>query len=319
MKPISVKEIKPGVFIFDFGQNFAGWSRLHVKGERGTCVRLRSGELLYPDGTLNGMTAVVGQIKDGGKDYVYDGHGRPKTAFQLDEYILKGKGEEIYTPRFTFHGFRYVEVTGLHIPLIYGGLLHEGDSIRATRALAKAPTQVTIDAMLWSQPVHRVLTVNSEFSRIFAGWVFSEDEATELSQNEKLTVATMAHTVTPVTSFVVTRAGSREEPLSTSGVGSGGSNYSAVDTIGSSNTPHGHLHPDLAALLDHEVKACVAANHPAVGWTRDLTVETTRDEVVDVRSKDTDAMSQCLVEAVWGVRLTAAYTLERDEYALSLH
>ena len=212
-----------------------------------------------------------------------------------------------------------VEVTGLHIPLIYGGLLHEGDSIRATRALAKAPTQVTIDAMLWSQPVHRVLTVNSEFSRIFAGWVFSEDEATELSQNEKLTVATMAHTVTPVTSFVVTRAGSREEPLSTSGVGSGGSNYSAVDTIGSSNTPHGHLHPDLAALLDHEVKACVAANHPAVGWTRDLTVETTRDEVVDVRSKDTDAMSQCLVEAVWGVRLTAAYTLERDEYALSLH
>jgi alpha-L-rhamnosidase len=113
LKAVKLTEPKPGVFIFDFGQNFAGWSRLHVKGERGTCVRLRSGELLYPDGTLNGMTAVVGQIKDGGKDYVYDGHGRPKTAFQLDEYILKGKGEEIYTPRFTFHGFRYVEVTGL--------------------------------------------------------------------------------------------------------------------------------------------------------------------------------------------------------------
>ena len=112
LKAVKLTEPKLGVFIFDFGQNFAGWSRLHVKGERGTKIRLRSGELLYPDGTLNGMTAVVGQIKDGGKDYVYDGHGRPKTAFQLDKYILKGKGEETYTPRFTFHGFRYVEVTG---------------------------------------------------------------------------------------------------------------------------------------------------------------------------------------------------------------
>lgn len=112
LKPVKLTEPRPGVFIFDFGQNFAGWSRLHVKGERGTKIRLRSGELLYPDGTLNGMTAVAGQIKDGGQDYVYDGRGRPKTAFQLDEYILKGEGEETYTPRFTFHGFRYVEVTG---------------------------------------------------------------------------------------------------------------------------------------------------------------------------------------------------------------
>ena len=112
LKAVKLTEPRPGVFIFDFGQNFAGWARLHVKGKRGTCVRLRSGELLYPDGTLNGMTAVAGQIKDGGKDYVYDGRGRPKTAFQLDEYTLKGGGKETYTPRFTFHGFRYVEVTG---------------------------------------------------------------------------------------------------------------------------------------------------------------------------------------------------------------
>jgi alpha-L-rhamnosidase len=111
-KTVKLTEPKPGMFIFDFGQNFAGWARLHVKGPRGTCVRLRSGELLYPDGTLNGMTAIVGQIKDGGKDYTYDGIGQPKTAFQLDQYILKGHGTEVYTPRFTFHGFRYVEVTG---------------------------------------------------------------------------------------------------------------------------------------------------------------------------------------------------------------
>ncbi|MCU0783234.1 MAG: glycoside hydrolase family 78 protein [Verrucomicrobia bacterium] len=112
LKPVKLTEPKPGVFIFDFGQNFSGWARLRVRGEAGTRVRLRSGELVYADGTLNGMTAVCGQIKGGGKDYHYDGVGPPKTAFQLDEYILKGRGLEVFTPRFTFHGFRYVEVTG---------------------------------------------------------------------------------------------------------------------------------------------------------------------------------------------------------------
>jgi len=112
LKAVAVTEPKPGVFIFDFGQNFAGWTQLKVKGPAGTRVRLRSGELLYPDGTLNGMTSVAGQIKRGGKNYRYDGNGEPATAFQLDEYVLKGRGTEVFTPHFTFHGFRYVEVTG---------------------------------------------------------------------------------------------------------------------------------------------------------------------------------------------------------------
>lgn len=112
LRPVKLTEPKPGMFIFDFGQNFAGWARLRVQGPAGARVRLRSGELLYPDGTLNGMTAVTGQIKDGGAQYRYDGAGRPKTAFQLDEYVLSGRGVERFTPRFTFHGFRYVEVTG---------------------------------------------------------------------------------------------------------------------------------------------------------------------------------------------------------------
>ncbi len=112
LKPIRITEPKSGVFIIDFGQNFAGVTRMRVKGPAGTRVRLRSGELLYDDGTLNGMTSVAGQHKGGGKDYVYPGKGEPQTAFQIDEYICKGKGTEIFQPRFTFHGFRYVEVTG---------------------------------------------------------------------------------------------------------------------------------------------------------------------------------------------------------------
>ncbi len=113
LKPVKITEPKPGVYIFDMGQNFAGWIRLHVKGPAGTQIKMRYGELLYKDGSLNGMTAVVGQIKGGRANYKYDGVGMPKTAFELDEYILKGEGDEVYTPHFTFHGFRYVEVTGL--------------------------------------------------------------------------------------------------------------------------------------------------------------------------------------------------------------
>ncbi len=112
LKTVAVTEPKPGVYIFDLGQNYAGWVRLRVAGPAGTRVRLRYGELLHADGTLNAMTSVAGQIKQGGPDYRYEGVGFPKTAFQVDQYILRGRGEETYTPRFTFHGLRYVEVTG---------------------------------------------------------------------------------------------------------------------------------------------------------------------------------------------------------------
>jgi alpha-L-rhamnosidase len=112
LKPIKRSQPTLGTYIFDFGQNFAGRMALHVKGPAGTKVRLRYGELLYPDGTLNAMTSVPGQIKGGGPNYVYLGMGAPETAFPTDFYILKGGPEETYVPRFTFHGFRYVEITG---------------------------------------------------------------------------------------------------------------------------------------------------------------------------------------------------------------
>ena len=57
-------EPSPGVYVFDLGRNFAGWATLRVKGAVGTRVTLRYGELLHPDGSLNPMTAVTGQIKN---------------------------------------------------------------------------------------------------------------------------------------------------------------------------------------------------------------------------------------------------------------
>ncbi len=85
-------EAAPGVFIFDLGQNMVGWVRLKVSGPAGTRVRLRHGEMLSPDGTL----------------YVRNLRG----ARCVDEYWLRGDGEEVWEPTFTFHGFRYVELTG---------------------------------------------------------------------------------------------------------------------------------------------------------------------------------------------------------------
>ncbi len=116
LKPVALTEPAPGVYLFDFGQNFAGWIRLRPSAARGTRITLRYGELLYPDGTLNGMTSVAGQVKRGGKDYRYDGVGVPQTAFQSDVYVCSGKSRESYTQRFTFRGFRYAEVSGLPNP-----------------------------------------------------------------------------------------------------------------------------------------------------------------------------------------------------------
>ena len=93
LTPVSLTEIKPGVFIYDLGQNISGWVRLKVNAPAGTRVTIRQGERLSPDGTL------------------YTENLRRAKA--TDVYICKGNGEEIYEPHFTFHGFQYVELTGL--------------------------------------------------------------------------------------------------------------------------------------------------------------------------------------------------------------
>ena len=98
VRPVKLTEPKPGVYVFDIGQNLAGWARLRVFGPAGTEVVLRYGERLNEDGTLDQKE--IGQhIKS----------GKPQT----DTYILKGQGTEIWEPRFAYYGFQYVEVTGL--------------------------------------------------------------------------------------------------------------------------------------------------------------------------------------------------------------
>ncbi len=110
VKPVAFWQVSPGVYIFDMGQNFAGCARLKVQGSSGTRVQLRYGELLFKDSTLNDRSTMACHIMKG--SYIQQRPGAPENADQRDIYILKGRGEEEYNSRFTFHGFRYVELTG---------------------------------------------------------------------------------------------------------------------------------------------------------------------------------------------------------------
>ena len=90
--PLEITEPAPGVFVFDLGKNFAGLAELKVEGPAGTKVQLRFGEILKRDGHIQ-----TANLRD---------------ARATDTYILKGDGQEIWRPRFTYHGFQFVEVTG---------------------------------------------------------------------------------------------------------------------------------------------------------------------------------------------------------------
>jgi alpha-L-rhamnosidase len=92
IKPKSVTQPKPDLWIYDLGQNMVGFIRLKVSSPAGTKITVRHAEMLNPDGTL----------------YTKNLRGAPS----VDHYVCKGGGTEVWQPQFTFHGFRYVEVTG---------------------------------------------------------------------------------------------------------------------------------------------------------------------------------------------------------------
>ncbi|MBN1817119.1 MAG: family 78 glycoside hydrolase catalytic domain [Sedimentisphaerales bacterium] len=93
IRPRTIAEPEKGKYVFDMGTNFAGFVRLKVKGRPGQKVVLRFAERLNPDGTI----------------YTINLRGARAT----DTYICKSDAVEIWQPRFTFHGFQYVEISGL--------------------------------------------------------------------------------------------------------------------------------------------------------------------------------------------------------------
>ena len=89
-KPVSVNKVGND-FVYNFGQNLAGWVELKAKGERGTKISMRFAEGLKEDKTVNQLNL--------------------RTATCLDELILAGNGEEVFNPKFTYHGFQYMQLS----------------------------------------------------------------------------------------------------------------------------------------------------------------------------------------------------------------
>lgn len=96
IRPIQITQPRAGVYVYDMGQNFAGWARLTVQGPPGTEVVLRYAEEIDDSGMIDPSST--------GTEHTH--------LVQTDRYILKGDGVEVWEPRFTYHGFRYAEVVG---------------------------------------------------------------------------------------------------------------------------------------------------------------------------------------------------------------
>lgn len=99
LRPSEVHKFNDQLYVFKFDKNFTGFCRLKVKGEPGTQITIKHGELLKKDGRL-----------EQGNINVYYYPEKPGEIFQTDKFILTGEGEEVFMPSFTYHGFQYVEI-----------------------------------------------------------------------------------------------------------------------------------------------------------------------------------------------------------------
>ncbi|MDA0182677.1 family 78 glycoside hydrolase catalytic domain [Solirubrobacter phytolaccae] len=131
LEPKTVTTPKAGTTVYDLGQNFAGWARIKATGAAGTQIKLRFGEILNPDGT------------------VYTTNLR--SAQQTDTYTLKGGGQETYEARFTYHGFRYVEVTGAALDSLEGRVVSSDLPEFGTFTSSNALVNQIQSAIHWGQ------------------------------------------------------------------------------------------------------------------------------------------------------------------------
>lgn len=146
----TINKFNDTLYVFDLGRNIAGVSKIIVKGDSGTVIRLKHAEQVYPNGRADQSNIDV--------------HYRPtddKDPFQTDIFILAGKGEESFMPRFNYKGFQYVEVTStkpiaLTKESLTGYFMHS--NVHATGHIKSSNS--TIDKIWWA-------TNNSYLSNLF--------------------------------------------------------------------------------------------------------------------------------------------------------
>ncbi len=101
LEPRAITQPKPGIFVVDFGQAFAGHARIALSAPAGTEITLRYGERLGDDGMPD--TAAIAEHMT---------RADPAFRFQTDRYVCAGRGREQWEARFTYHGFRWIEISG---------------------------------------------------------------------------------------------------------------------------------------------------------------------------------------------------------------
>lgn len=209
-------------------------------------------------------------------------------------------------------------VTGFELE---SNVLHEGDGVRLMRdtEAQPAPDRVTLTGRLWSDPVKRELTASAQFSIATAAFVFGEDQHQSLSDAEQMTVAMMGHAVSPVTSYVAAEPGVRPSTIGLArGFGTIGSGrYGTIGHGYGSGAGSLRGEPDWDSMFD--IASCMKSQAPSAPWSVDITMETTRMEVVDVTSDTPGGMARCLVDAVWAAKLDPGrFDDDHQTYTFSL-
>lgn len=138
--PTHIIKLKPNVIVYDMGQNFAGWVKIKVRGRKGTKLHLRYAEDINEDGTINPTS---------------NEHAKAEAT-----YILKGGGAEVYEPRFTFYGFKYVEISSdtqlPEIKNIEGCVVHSNNQLVGIFECGNEIINKIHSATLWSQKSNMV-------------------------------------------------------------------------------------------------------------------------------------------------------------------
>jgi alpha-L-rhamnosidase len=138
----SVKEVRPGVFVYDLGQNIVGVPKIAFSaGRAGARVTLRFAEMLYPDLPESGPN--VGMVMT--ENY--------RAALSQDVYVMK-EGRQVFQPRFTSHGFQYIEITGIEraLPLtaVEGIAISSVQSLTADYRTSNAKVNQLWSNVVWS-------------------------------------------------------------------------------------------------------------------------------------------------------------------------
>lgn len=164
LRAISVRQVAPKTFIYDLGQNIAGIPRIAFSGQRGQQVTLRYAEMLWPDVIpTKPVKPYTVEMYRRNRGQIYTDNYR--SALSTDRYICAG-GNEAFEPRFTYHGFRYIQIEGIDhaLPLqdVCGLVMHGMDSQR-TLTLETSDTLVNklIRNIQWSQ-MDNFLTVPTD-------------------------------------------------------------------------------------------------------------------------------------------------------------